>query len=204
METPKITMAELQGKDGDELREIVLDLAEQVRERDRLIAELRELIRLRTAVRYVPSTEQMESLFPELEALAAPGPEDEKSPVEAHLRKKPKARTALCTAPAGTPVLDIRHDGDAPDSYFRDGDKIIDKIAFVPRRLVAERHHWAQYRVDPGVEDCVVAEARPCRKPLDRDAFGHPKRLVLRQIPHFLLIGELSYRFRHVVFLHVG
>ena len=142
METPKITMAELQGKDGDELREIVLDLAEQVRERDRLIAELRELIRLRTAVRYVPSTEQMESLFPELEALAAPGPEDEKSPVEAHLRKKSKARTALCTAPADTPVLDIRHDGDAPDSYFRDGveykrdgDKIIDKIAFVPRRL---------------------------------------------------------------------
>lgn len=160
METPKITMAELQGKDGDELREIVLDLAEQVRERDRLIAELRELIRLRTAVRYVPSTEQMESLFPELEALAAPGPEDEKSPVEAHLRKKSKARTALCTAPADTPVLDIRHDGDAPDSYFRDGveykrdgDKIIDKIAFVPRRLVVERHHWAHYRVDPGVED---------------------------------------------------
>ena len=70
MEAPKITMAELQGKDGDELRKIVLDLAEQVRERDRLIAELRELIRLRTAVRYVPSTEQMESLFPELEVLA--------------------------------------------------------------------------------------------------------------------------------------
>ena len=44
METPKITMAELQGKDGDELKKIVLDLAEQVRERDRLIAELRELV----------------------------------------------------------------------------------------------------------------------------------------------------------------
>ena len=41
MEAPKITMTELQGKDGDELRKIVLDLAEQVRERDRLIAELR-------------------------------------------------------------------------------------------------------------------------------------------------------------------
>ncbi len=160
METPKITMTDLQGKTQDELKAIVLDLAEQIREKNRLIAELEELNRLRTAARYVPSSEQMESLFPELEALNAAVPVEEKTVVDAHLRKKPKPRTAMCTAPAGTPVLDIRHDGDAPGSYFkdgveysRDGDKVIDKIAFVPRKLVVERHHYAQYRVAADVED---------------------------------------------------
>ena len=37
--------------------------------------------------------------------------------------------------------------------YRRDGDKVIDKIAFVPRKLVVERHHYAQYRVAADVED---------------------------------------------------
>lgn len=160
METPMVTMTDLQGKTPDELKAIVLDFAAQIREKDRLIAELEELNRLRTAARYVPSSEQMESLFPELEALNAAAPEEEKTAVDAHLRKKSKPRTTMCTAPAGTPVLDIHHDGDAPGSYFkdgveyrRDGDKVIDKIAYVPRKLVVERHHYAQYRVAAEVDD---------------------------------------------------
>jgi hypothetical protein len=86
METPKLTMTDLQGKTEDELKAIVLDFAAQIREKDRLIAELQELNRLRAAARYVPSSEQMESLFPELEALNVAEPEQEKTAVEAHLR----------------------------------------------------------------------------------------------------------------------
>lgn len=160
MDTPKLTMTDLQGKTEEELKAIVLELAAQIREKNRLIAELEELARLRTAAKYVPSTEQMESLFPELEALTAVGDAQEEILVEAHPRKKSKPRTILCTAPAGTPVLDIRHDAHAPDSYWKDGveyeragDKVIDKLAFVPRRLVVERHHYAQYRVAAEVED---------------------------------------------------
>ena len=66
----------------------------------------------------------------------------------------------MCTAPADTPVCDIYHDEDAPSSYFKDGveykrdeDKVIDKIAFVPRKIVVERHHYAQYRVAAEVDD---------------------------------------------------
>ena len=161
METPKLTMADLRGKTEDELKAIVLDYAARIREKDRLIAELEELARLRTATKYAPSSEQMESLFPELEALDAAGPEEENTPEETRLRKKKsKPRATLCTAPADTPVVDIHHDGDAPGSYVkdgvayrRDGDKVIDKIAFIPRRVLVERHHYAQYRVASDVED---------------------------------------------------
>ena len=161
-------MTDLQGKTENELKSIVLDYAaqvrekdKQIREKDRRIAELEELNKLRTATRYVPSSEQMEFLFPEIEALNAEGPEEEKTLVEAHFRKKKsKPRKNMCTAPADTPVCDIYHDEDAPSSYFKDGveykrdeDKVIDKIAFVPRKIVVERHHYAQYRVAAEVDD---------------------------------------------------
>ena len=53
-----------------------------------------------------------------------------------------------------TPVCDEFHTGEAKDliagtdgiAYKRVEDKVIDKIAIVPRKVVVERHHYPQYR----------------------------------------------------------
>lgn len=163
-------MMDLQGKTENELKHIVLEYVAQNREKDRQIcekdrriAELEELHRLKMATIYAPSSEQMEFLFQEIEALTAPEPEQkqEEIQVEAYSRKKnSKPRKNMSTAPADTPVCDVYHDEDVADSYVKDGieytrgeDKVIDKIAFIPRKVVVERHHYPQYRPAADVDD---------------------------------------------------
>ncbi|MDI9455366.1 MAG: hypothetical protein QM442_05910, partial [Spirochaetota bacterium] len=107
-------------------------------------------MRLQQDEKYVPSTEQMGYLFEELELL------DEvlKTEVEvnAHVREVRK-RSNACTAPSDTPVVDVYHEEDAPATLVKDEitydrveDKIIDKLAIIPRRYVVERNHYPQYR----------------------------------------------------------
>jgi hypothetical protein len=86
--------------------------------------------------------------------------EEEKIHGEAHERKKMRTKSTLCTIPPDTPVIDISHTADAPESYDKHGiayrqdvDKGIDKIAYIPRKLVVERHHAFQYRVADKGED---------------------------------------------------
>ena len=146
---------------------LVMNLSSIIQAQSEEIANLKELYKLKTAERYIPSSEQMGWLFPELEILDAAVnmdlQEEETTEVAAHSRKKRK-RLNACTAPADTPVCDVFHTEDAAQSivgkdgiaYERAEDKVVDKIAIIPRKVVVERHHYPQYRtvdVDAGAGD---------------------------------------------------
>jgi hypothetical protein len=160
----KLRKEDLVKMPSDELATLVLNLTSIVQTQNEEIAELKELVKLKTAERYCPSSEQMGWLFQELEVLDSVlngQPElEETTEVAAHTRKLRK-RVNSCSAPANTPVCDVFHTEDAPDTIIgKDGvvlgrveDKIIDKIAMIPRKMVVERHHYPQYRaldVDAG------------------------------------------------------
>lgn len=157
MEAKKITKQDLMDLSKEELVTLTLNLSSIVQSQNEDIANLQELYRLKTAKQYAPSSEQMRYLFDELEILDAvltmDATEQENSEVAAHQRKKRKRRNA-CTAPANTPVCDVFHDEGASDGYTdaegiayeRVADKVIDKIAIIPRKVVVERHHYPQYR----------------------------------------------------------
>nr|WP_321305794.1 IS66 family transposase [uncultured Sphaerochaeta sp.] len=157
MDDMKITKENLARMSREDLAALALNLSSIVQKKDEEIANLRELYKLRTAERYLPSSEQIGWLFQELEILDAvlseiPGKE-EATEVAAHSRKK-RPRVNACTAPAGTPVCDVFHTEGCDDvitgndgiSYKRVEDKVISKIAVVPRKIVVERHHYPQYR----------------------------------------------------------
>lgn len=153
----KLRKEDLVKMPSDELATLVLNLTSIVQTQNEEIAELKELVKLKTAERYCPSSEQMGWLFQELEVLDSVlngQPElEETTEVAAHTRKLRK-RINSCSAPANTPVCDVFHTEDAPDTIIgKDGvvlsrveDKIIDKIAMIPRKMVVERHHYPQYR----------------------------------------------------------
>ena len=156
--------SELKGKTQEELIGLVLDMqfcnvnlaAEREKHLDR-IANLEEILRLKTAEKFTPSSEQTSSLFDELELLAQFEaqknglPESEQIEVEAHTRKKYKARENS-TLPASTPVVDVYNYEEAPGEKMVDGvlykrveDKTIDKVYIVPQKYVIVRDHYLKY-----------------------------------------------------------
>ncbi|MFA7539948.1 MAG: IS66 family transposase [Sphaerochaetaceae bacterium] len=167
MKTGKITKEDLMKMDKEDMASLVINLSSIIQAQSEEIANLKELYKLKTAERYIPSSEQMGWLFQELEildAVLAMGPqEEETSEVASHTRKKRK-RLNACTAPADTPVCDVFHNEDATESivgkdgitYKRVEDKVVDKIAIIPRKVVVERHHYPQYKtvdVDAGQDN---------------------------------------------------
>ena len=167
MKTGKITKEDLMKMHKEEMASLVINLSSIIQAQSEEIANLKELYKLKTAERYIPSSEQKGWLFQELEildAVLAMGPqEEETSEVASHTRKKRK-RLNACTAPADTPVCDVFHNEDATESivgkdgiaYKRVEDKVVDKIAIIPRKVVVERHHYPQYKtvdVDAGQDN---------------------------------------------------
>lgn len=167
MKTGKITKEDLMKMDKEEMASLVINLSSIIQAQSEEIANLKELYKLKTAERYIPSSEQMGWLFQELEildaVLAMDPQEEETSEVASHTRKKRK-RLNACTAPADTPVCDVFHNEDATESivgkdgitYKRVEDKVVDKIAIIPRKVVVERHHYPQYKtvdVDAGQDN---------------------------------------------------
>jgi transposase len=160
----KLRKEDLVKMQPDELAALVLNLTSIVQTQNEEIAELKELVKLKTAERYCPSSEQMGWLFQELEILdsvlsSQPEP-DQTTEVAAHSRKV-RERVNACSAPADAPVCDVFHTEGAADTLVgKDGivltrveDKIIDKLAMIPRKMVVERHHYPQYKaldVDAG------------------------------------------------------
>ena len=160
----KLRREDLVKMQPDELAALVLNLTSIVQTQNEEIAELKELVKLKTAERYCPSSEQMGWLFQELEILdsvlsSQPEP-DQTTEVAAHSRKV-RERVNACSAPADAPVCDVFHTEGAADTLVgKDGivltrveDKIIDKLAMIPRKMVVERHHYPQYKaldVDAG------------------------------------------------------
>lgn len=122
----------------------------------KLLAEAVELKKLRTAEKYVPKSEIMANLFPELEIIAQPfedsdqkqaGPEPDA--VEKPKKKEHKQKTK---APADTPVCNIDHTADAPASfvkegvvYVRSGEEVVTKLTRIPAKVVVEKHIYPAY-----------------------------------------------------------
>src|SRR5690554_7303704 len=157
MNKKRTTKTDLLEMNHEQLVRLVLDLTSVVHSQRDEIDRLQEIARLRTAEKYVPSTEQMGYLFEELELLDSVLEEEVKETLEevtvaAHTRQQRK-RLNACIAPANTPIVDVYHDKDAPATIVKDGiiydrieDKIIDKLAIIPRQYAVERNHYPQYR----------------------------------------------------------
>ena len=163
MQQKRITRDDLLGKSQETLVDLIINLTsiihqkdEEIRQKDEENKRLKEARRLQLATQYVPSTEQMGYLFEELElldeVLKTEVEETLKVEVSAHVREVRK-RSNACTAPSDTPVVDVYHEKDAPATLVKDEitydrveDKIIDKLAIIPRRYVVERNHYPQYR----------------------------------------------------------
>lgn len=167
MNDKKIKKENLLEMSHEDLAGLVLNLSAVVQSQNEEIANLKELYKLRTAERYTPSSEQMGYLFEELEILdAVINTKEEKEEVTeiAGYNRKKRKRINACTAPADTPVCDVLHTDGAEDTitgkdgivYKRVDDKIINKIAIIPRKVVVERHHYPQYNtvdVEAGKEN---------------------------------------------------
>lgn len=118
------------------------------------IAELKEIRRLRTALRYVPSSEQMMFIFPELELYGKAVAPEEKGKaihVDGYDKREPERRDAA-SLPPDTPVIVNDHASGAPETkvidgveYVRGEDRIVDQIAFMPARCIIERNIWPTY-----------------------------------------------------------
>ena len=159
----KLKMDNLEKRSPQELAFLVLNLQEQVNalqkenlEKDIMIANLKEINKMRLIERYKPSSEQMASLFDEVELYDLAQStlvEDEKIKVEGY--EKTRKKNEISFLPSNTPVYDVYHTDDATDKYTgKDGieyirekeDEVVNKIAYVPKRIVIERHHYPKYR----------------------------------------------------------
>ena len=71
MKTGKITKEDLMKMDKEDMASLVINLSSIIQAQSEEIANLKELYKLKTAERYIPSSEQMGWLFQELEILDA-------------------------------------------------------------------------------------------------------------------------------------
>ncbi|MGI6467155.1 MAG: IS66 family transposase [Sphaerochaetaceae bacterium] len=112
--------------------------------------ELQEIHELKTALIYVPKTEQTAYLFDEVELLSEEPKEDEEIViVKQHTRTKAQKLTTL---DANTPVVTIVHEVEKAPSCSRCGettirveDKVVEKVGVQPKQYYIEKHLFAQY-----------------------------------------------------------
>ncbi len=152
-----LTRAALQTFSHEELVNVSVALYNRVAVLEEQLAVSKELRLLANVEKYSPATEQMEFLFPELEAiyklcetlqeiknLKAQTEEDVKTEEEKVNRKK---RTSRLTAPADAPVIEFDHTKGTPDRIEKDGiiynrarNKEICKIGYTKRKKIVEKH----------------------------------------------------------------
>ena len=172
--------SELMGKTQEELVQMYLDmqfcnvnLVADNQRKDERIANLEEIVRLRNAQKFAPSSEQTGYLFDELELLANLEDQKDGLPLEEqtvtvseHERKQSRPRVNT-TLPADTPVIDVNVYDEAPETkvvdgvvYRRTSDKVIDKIYLVPQKYIVVREHFLRYEpsetADPDDKPIVV------------------------------------------------
>ena len=150
-------------------------MSARVEEQSKIIDEmaleielLKELNRLKSRLPFTPSTEQLSLLFDEAELLSQDEDEEqEKTRVASHQRAKHKKHD-LTTLPADTPVTHVYHD--APEHTTCDrcetplqqkADKVVYKVAVVPRSYMLEVHHFATFacnncEADEGEQNLVT------------------------------------------------
>ncbi len=154
----------------EELVNLSVALANRVSSLEEQLALSKELRLLANAEKYSPSTEQMEFLFPEFEAICKfcdilvaikkqkeAQTEEEVKDEEDKVRKP---RTPGLTAPADAPVVEIDHTEGVPEKVEKDGivyergeDKVIYKVAYTKRRKIVEKHVYPVWAATAEVED---------------------------------------------------
>ncbi len=165
-----LTRAALETMTRDELVELGVGLLNRVTSLEEQLSVANELRLLANAEKYSPSTEQVEFVFPEFEAifklcevlqsikkLKKAETEEE---VKAEEEKVRRPRTPKLTAPADAPVVEIDHTEGAPDTmkkggiiYKRGDDKEIFKVSYTKRRKVVEKHIFPTWESTAEVEE---------------------------------------------------
>jgi transposase len=110
---------------------------------------LKEIIRLKSRLPFIPSTEQMAFLFDESELLSTPPSEEEQDMIEVPSHQRSRKSHDLTTLPADTPVVDIHHRLEEAPVCGRCGstteyteDRIVLKVAVQPKKYYIEAHHF--------------------------------------------------------------
>ena len=157
--------SELSGKDTiiTGQTQTITEQRKEIEDLRQKVAELEELRRLRRAERYKPSTESMERIFPELEAMLmemdgqeGPSAKEDAAPRTAKPAGKRKRREAS-SAPAGCDVCDFDHTAGFPASRvingvtYTLGKELVEKVSVIPSRRVVERHWYPVYTVSAEV-----------------------------------------------------
>ena len=163
----------------EELEFLVLNLQEQLHKKEVEIANLKEINKMRLVEKYKPSTEQMSCLFDEVELYELSQSslvEEEKIKVEGY--EKQRKKVEVTSVPASTPVYDVYHTDDAVDGYtdkdgieyVREDDEIVNKIAYIPQRIIVERHHYPKYRAVCETENGKQREVKMANHLVDKIA----------------------------------
>jgi len=164
---PTLTRAALEKFSKEELVSLSIGLCNRISSLEDRLAVSKELRLLANAEKYSPSTEQLEFLFPEIEAIyklsdelqALGGQADEGAKTDGKKTER-KRRTPSLTAPADAPVVEIDHTHGIPDEVESDGivykrgkDKEIFKVGYTKRRKIVERHIFPTWKATVEVED---------------------------------------------------
>jgi len=162
-------LATLKTLSQEELIRIILNKNDMLSQQEKRISDLEnrvavleEMQRLARIEKYKPKCEQIETLFDELDVINAFSEPEEEITVKGHQRKK-KTPRVCAQAPSDTPVYTVDHTKNAPSfidkngiRYERTEDKIIDKIASVPAKIIVERNIYAQYKASCSDEKNIV------------------------------------------------
>lgn len=121
------------------------------RERDEAVANMLEYRKLANADNYIPSTEQMMFLFPEIETIVKYSQDEiteEQSndqTAEEPKKKERKPRKPALRLPKSTPRVVMDYTEFAPETIERDGitykrgeNKVIEQISYVPSKKIVE------------------------------------------------------------------
>ena len=125
------------------------------------VIELEELLALRRAEQYTPTSEKMSRLADETEILndeynkLYPANEEEdlrEIEIKSHTRTL-RAKRVVSSTSASTPTYSIYHyDEHTPNeitlggiTYTRDGEAVINQAAIIPAKLIVEKHHHPRY-----------------------------------------------------------
>ena len=157
----------------------------QISELEIEIENLKELLKLRTAVKFVPSSEILPSLFDEAEILAPPlNEKEQEEEVQAYKRAKRKKQT-FSSVPADTPVEVFDHCKEAQETIERTFNgqtitfnkisdfEVVYKSGYVPARIVVEEHRYPKYKSTcsgEGIPETIVEYGNP---EIDRLACAH-------------------------------
>ena len=141
--------------DNDAKNELIFQVISANEKLTRDINDLKELLKLKSALPFMPSTEKIAYLFDEMELLTTALTEEEEKIIEVKEHTRTKAPHRIKELDSDTPIVKVDHCENADDEiinkdgylYTRTEDKIVDKIAIVPAKYYIERHHYPQYKL---------------------------------------------------------